>query len=57
MGLIAFAWVLVIVLKVAGLAFIATSWAWIILWPLIPALILFILFMFGIAGMAFWQSR
>jgi len=51
MSFVGIAWVLVIVLKIAGLAFLTTSWFWVILWPLIPIVIVFILFMvFGIGA-------
>ena len=50
MGLLGIAWVIVIVLKIAGLAFVATSWAWVILWPLIPAVILIVLGLLGLVA-------
>jgi len=50
LGLIGFAWALVIVLKVAGLAFLTTSWWVIIFWPIIPIVLIFILIMVGALG-------
>lgn len=51
MSFIGIAWTIIIVLKIAGLAFLTTSWFWIILWPIVPILILIVLFLvFGIGA-------
>ena len=57
MSLIGIAWVIILVLKIAGLAFVATSWWLIILWPLVPFLILFILAVLGITALSFGRRR
>ncbi len=51
MSLIGIAWVIILVLKIAGLAFVATSWWIILFWPIVPFLIILALFMlFGIGA-------
>lgn len=45
MSLVGIAWVIILVLKIAGLAFVATSWWLVIFWPIVPLLIIFFLVM------------
>jgi hypothetical protein len=50
MSIIAIIWAVLIALKIAGLAHF--GWAILILWPLIPALIVFALVSLGAVGIA-----
>jgi hypothetical protein len=52
-GLIGIIWALILVLKIAGLAFVHTSYWLIVLWPLIPIAILIVL---GLLGVTFFHS-
>lgn len=49
MGIIGVLWIILIVLKALGVALVATSWLWVILWP-IPVVLLLALFLiiFGV---------
>ena len=51
MSLIGIAWVIILVLKIAGIAFLTTSWWIIILWPIVPVLLLIlVVVVFGVGA-------
>lgn len=50
MSLIGIAWVIILVLKLAGLAFVTASWWIIIFWPIVPLIILIVLGLVGLTA-------
>lgn len=49
MSLVGVVWIVLIILKLTGVALVAASWWLVLLWPLIPMVIIFILaLVFGV---------